>query len=884
MFKKIVHLLLCTAAGSLLTGGWLATQAQAQTGRRDEFTFFIPFRSENILAQFKAGNNLVAQETDLSLQTNLSIPINRSGTVIYYDHWEDGYEAELTLPTQNSTQVWGDGNPANGVAPTIRNQAGGDSLLADDVIVLNNRVLLPGGGRDQEAIYYDGGDVLTALGGSVAVTEVIWPLAGDTDVPGSLYTDAWEIYPTSRWGQTYYLPVGEDLAGLREGFRVVGLNVQAGQNDTTVTITNRNGAVKTSATLNYGEELSLPTGMAVGDQIQASAPVQVQLFTADPTRDYEERGGTLVPLEQWRTDYLAPRSAEGDFWLYNPQTSPLTITVTMSNTVATVTVPPGQTARYSNNGANLSTATGARFQANAPFYGLVALDAHEARDWGYSLQPVESLTPQILIGWAPGNNRTPPTGQGNYSPVYVTALTNTTVTLHFADSTPDTTVSVPALAEVAITSPTDDMTGALLYTTDGTPFLAVWGERPDAPVAQPSIDAGSNIVPLSSLALQKSFHLRDSLDCSGSINTGDTVRFTLQYFNNAAFGGNLDITVVDDLPPELTYIPGSSQLDGTTISDGPGGLAPFSSAAGGVVAPATQGGSGRLTFDAILANDVPAVENRAEASAPLLGSATASLVLPFDQEVRPILQIDKRLLDPASGPATWGQVITFGVTITNTSSQVTITQLALHDTFAATDLTFLQASPPPDIVTEGALTWTNLVSVSAFAPNQTINLITTFRVKPVPPTTTEIINQADFDNVQNDDGLTRIVCTTATQVNIVAPPPTATAAPTATSTPPATPTSRPTAPPNQTPQPGPTASPHTTPTSAPVSTLTAPPPPPTSGTPTSTMSPNITIISTGTVIPVNLLPETGEGYPPRWPLWVVLLLLGLGVLSEKGVR
>ena len=321
------------------------------------------------------------------------------------------------MPTQNSTQVWGDGNPDNGVAPTVRDQAGGDTLLADDVIVLENRVLLPNGVRDPAVVYFDGGDTLTALGGSIAVTEVIWPLAGDTEFPGSLYTDAWELYPTSLWGQNYLIPVGEDLAGLREGYRVVGLNVQAAQPDTTVTITDKNGVVKNSVVLGYGDELSLTGGVNVGDQIQASGPVQVQIFTADPTRNYEERGGGLVPVGQWRNDYLAPRSADGDFWLYNPQTTPLTVTVTMVTGSDTILIPPGQTVRYSNNGANLSTATGARFQADAPFYGLVALDRHEARDWGYSLQPVDSLTPQVLVGWAPGNNRKPPTGQGNYSPV-----------------------------------------------------------------------------------------------------------------------------------------------------------------------------------------------------------------------------------------------------------------------------------------------------------------------------------------------------------------------------------------------------------------------------------------------------------------------------------
>ena len=39
------------------------------------------------------------------------------GTVIIYDHWEDGYEAESNNPIQLTTETWGDGNLSNGIAP-----------------------------------------------------------------------------------------------------------------------------------------------------------------------------------------------------------------------------------------------------------------------------------------------------------------------------------------------------------------------------------------------------------------------------------------------------------------------------------------------------------------------------------------------------------------------------------------------------------------------------------------------------------------------------------------------------------------------------------------------------------------------------------------------
>lgn len=43
--------------------------------------------------------------------------ISENNTVIYFGQWEDGYEAILGSPTQSTTQIWGDNNLANGIAP-----------------------------------------------------------------------------------------------------------------------------------------------------------------------------------------------------------------------------------------------------------------------------------------------------------------------------------------------------------------------------------------------------------------------------------------------------------------------------------------------------------------------------------------------------------------------------------------------------------------------------------------------------------------------------------------------------------------------------------------------------------------------------------------------
>ena len=51
----------------------------------------------------------------------ISIAVVADDTLIYYDHWEDGYEPNLSFPIQSSTEVWGDGDLTNGIAPGYPN-------------------------------------------------------------------------------------------------------------------------------------------------------------------------------------------------------------------------------------------------------------------------------------------------------------------------------------------------------------------------------------------------------------------------------------------------------------------------------------------------------------------------------------------------------------------------------------------------------------------------------------------------------------------------------------------------------------------------------------------------------------------------------------------
>ena len=426
--------------------GCLTSLAPAHATRIDAFTFFIPYPSEALDDQFDAAHHTSFKGSDIT--TTISISVLREGSVIYYDHWEDGLERNITYPTQTSTQVWG-------------------PLSAGDVIPLQNAV--PVEPRDPRLVLFDGGDKIVSVGGAVAVILAVWPETvpepgtGDP-IPGILFAGAWELYPTSRWGRDYVVSVGEDVNRAEGSFGVVGLNVQALKGGTSVDFDlDADGHFEiTGHPLDEGGQFTRVRGVNAGAEVRASSPVQVHVFTGNPVNSYEARAYTMLPRDQWTNDYLAPRSSGGDFWLYNPHDDDLLVAVQTISASESITVPAKSVVKYPPVG--LSTATGVHFTATDEFYGVVALDDTEDQDWGYPLLPVENLTTQALVGWAPSDHNDPPGPPGDPNPdesrLYVTAIDQTTVAVDYDnDGTSDASYSVAPLAEVDITDPSDrDMT------------------------------------------------------------------------------------------------------------------------------------------------------------------------------------------------------------------------------------------------------------------------------------------------------------------------------------------------------------------------------------------------------------------------------------------
>ncbi|MDX1520693.1 MAG: hypothetical protein R3264_03620, partial [Anaerolineae bacterium] len=410
--KYTYHILWVTLLG--LLGALVApsgTSAQV-----DNFTYFIPYPTDLLDDQFNIAN-ADNDFTDDDIYTTISIAVQRSDTVIYYDHWEgtgpdSGLEGILTVPSQTSTQIWGDDNSDNGIPPGYT----ADKLDDGDIIVLQNKVPLP---RDPAQFFFDGGDKLTAVGGTVAVTLAVWP-----ESAGILFAGAWELYPTSDWQTDYSFPIGQDLASLRPGFGIVGYSVQALSPNTVLEIDLDGDGTsdQTETIVQAGGHFTDIDGVLTGTSIKASSPVQVHALTGNnsPGIDFEARAYTIRPCQGLKNDYLAPRSSDGDYWLYNPDTTtPLTVTVTTSTTVTSLAIPAGSTERFPPGNA-LMQSTGVRFTSTdgRPFCAVAALDASSAQDWGYPVLPIDDLTTQTFIGWGVGNVNDPP--DNDESRVYVT--------------------------------------------------------------------------------------------------------------------------------------------------------------------------------------------------------------------------------------------------------------------------------------------------------------------------------------------------------------------------------------------------------------------------------------------------------------------------------
>lgn len=116
--------------------------------------FYVSLPETDALTVLDAINTAAASP----MSTYFSIAIGVSGTKVYYDQWENGYDADIANPANlysagnlGGTQIWGNGEADDGCAPNIAGVAvtctdANDVLNAGNVIIPYNAVAVTDSG------------------------------------------------------------------------------------------------------------------------------------------------------------------------------------------------------------------------------------------------------------------------------------------------------------------------------------------------------------------------------------------------------------------------------------------------------------------------------------------------------------------------------------------------------------------------------------------------------------------------------------------------------------------------------------------------------------------------------------------------------------------
>jgi len=574
-------------------------------------TFYVPMPETGIQASLKS----IYSSTGNQINTAISLVGTGDSMIIYYDHWEDGYEADIENPVQSTTEIWGDGNSGNGIPPGF----GSDVINEGTVIALESMVGGSGIGssvdlpRNANQIRWDGGDKFAGTKAIVA-TRASW-----AQTPGTVLAGAVEFYDTSKYNQTFEIPFGEDQS-YAEVFQYVGMFVAASQDGTSVTINKKDGSGLINTTLNEGESYHVDGDVNTGATVSADKPVQVHVITGDIGSRYESRWFTMYPKEQWAASYYNPTSTTvsndpAHTFIFNPSGSPITINYETQAGSGSFTVPAGDSYRY-----RMPTNSAAHFYSSGgeTFFAVGTMDSDESgtgnnvHDWGFTLVPESNLTPSVVVGWGPVNGNKSGVG----SPVWVTTIAPTTIYVKYdgnLDAGPqtapnghkyDVSYDLSAFESKRISDSDGDNTGMRIFTADGTFMTAAWGQDPSvADPGNPYLDMGTTVLPLPIYSITKEASLAVDVDGDGLYDPGDTIEYKIVTQNDGVvILGN--VTVEDTLPAETNYIAGTTKVDGGAYPDDTTGTA----------FPLDQ--SGFNAFDGTTDDGIPvgdiAVSNKAE--------------------------------------------------------------------------------------------------------------------------------------------------------------------------------------------------------------------------------------------------------------------------------
>jgi uncharacterized repeat protein (TIGR01451 family) len=535
-------------------------------------TFFVPLPE---VALFEETFKSISSGANPPIISLVSFAISTTGTVIWYDHWEDGYEYDVTESVQPTTQVWGDGDSSNGCHPNVASCTdGNDKFFAGDSVVIQNIVQIGTNSnpiRDPTQVFFDGADRIQSSF-PIAVTRAAYP-----ESPGSLMAGGVEVLDTSLWGKSFKAPVGEDTVFETDGFQYSALYVMAGMDDTKVYIKDSS----TPITLEMGESIHVMVNQ--GDTVTSDKDVQVDFLTGDRSSTYELRWYSLRSTEDWSDKYLSPvgdTKGETKLVLYNPHEFSIDVKITVNDGDSTENISGGGhfVSKFIKTG---SAALLEEINGNK-FIVLSVTDTVGSGvlfDWGFPVVAVRDLTPQVLIGLGFGctNNQCLKEKYNKRltrSVVWVAPIEDATIYVDYQnDGIVDDIIEVDYLNSKVIHDLADkDMSGAVIFATTrgsgptGPPvnFAAAWGQDPDRSgnSDESALDLGTQVVPFSSFQASKIVSLVDDNDNDGAISPGDKIRYTIIASNV----GQQDIptgsvTIRDTLDPDVSYVADSMIYD-----------------------------------------------------------------------------------------------------------------------------------------------------------------------------------------------------------------------------------------------------------------------------------------------------------------------------------
>lgn len=543
----------------------------------DTNVFYAPI-AENQAMDFLRDIDRSGSGNNPPLNVYLGLSVT-SDAIVLYDHWEDGFESNPRNPTQSTSQIWGDGDLSNGIAPGTSD----DILRGGTTMILQNLILDPTTASGLNIVDYDGRDKVL-IHGIGAMSKLSW---GNTSSAPTVSVSGAAVPRTQYWGTAYTVPTGQGTTSSGSMFQITSLSIIASTAGTNVNIDlDRNGTTDVTVTLNEGESYyldsrttaglvdftsgtTLKRNLLAGATVTSNRPIQVmymtgQQGTAAGSTLWGGRTFPLIPDDQLSTCYVVPAvfGIDRRLFFYNPTSSTITITRT---------APGGGTTTFNVNAFSTASqgfttdANGYQYCSTVPFAMIACVDDDGIiSDWGFVPTSSANLQQITLLSLGFGQDPTVTTAPTrNYEQLLVTPTTNTyfyvdfngdkvpdrfcigqgnlntsetSVTIGtgtYNETTSDNGVLVNAFNTLSISAPNGDMSGAYVWTKTaagnagsfGGEFAAIWGQNDGSAVANPNIDAGYNLPPKILPPLNTNVRVRFSEVCPGS--TTDTIHLNI---------------------------------------------------------------------------------------------------------------------------------------------------------------------------------------------------------------------------------------------------------------------------------------------------------------------------------------------------------------------